>query len=54
MESSKAENVCEFLVKIVNQNPGKRIILILDNSRSHLTDKNGLDEAAKSAYKLIK
>lgn len=39
MESSKAENVCEFLVKIAEQNPGKRIILVLDNSRSHHADK---------------
>jgi transposase len=39
MESSKAENVCEFLVKIVEQNPRKRIILVLDNSRSHHADK---------------
>ena len=39
MESSKAENVCEFLEKIVKQNPEKRIILVLDNSRSHHADK---------------
>jgi transposase len=39
MESSKAENVCEFLVKIVEQNPKTKIILILDNSRSHHADK---------------
>ena len=39
MGSSKAEDVCEFLEKIVEQNPGKRIILILDNSRSHHADK---------------
>jgi len=39
MESSKAENVCEFLVKIVEQNPNAKIILILDNSRSHHADK---------------
>lgn len=39
MESSKAENVCEFLEKIVKQNPGKRIILVLDNSRSYHADK---------------
>jgi putative transposase len=38
MESSKAENVCEFLEKIVEQNSGKRIILVLDNSRSHHAD----------------
>ena len=39
MGSSKAEDVCEFLVKIVEQNPGRRIILVLDNSRSHHADK---------------
>jgi len=39
MESSKAEDVCEFLGKIVEQNPRKRIILVLDNSRSHHADK---------------
>lgn len=39
MESSKSENVCEFLVKIVKQNQETKIILILDNSRSHHADK---------------
>jgi transposase len=39
MESSKAENVCEFLEKIVECNQKKRIILVLDNSRSHHADK---------------
>ena len=39
MDGSKAENVCEFLVKIVEQNPGKRIILIPDNSKAHHADK---------------
>jgi transposase len=39
MESSKAENVCEFLVKIAEQNLETKIILILDNSRSHHADK---------------
>jgi transposase len=39
MESSKAENVCEFLMKIAEQNPRKKIILVLDNSRSHHADK---------------
>ncbi len=39
MESSRAESVCEFLEKIVEENKGKRIILILDNSRSHHADK---------------
>jgi len=39
MESSKAENVCEFLEKIVEYNQKKRIILILENSKSHHADK---------------
>ena len=39
MKSSKAENVCEFLGKIVEQNPRKSIILVLDNSKSHHADK---------------
>lgn len=39
MESSKAENVCEFLKEIVGYNQKKRIILILDNSKSHHADK---------------
>ncbi len=39
MESSKTENVYEFLIKIVEQNPGKRIIIFLDNSKSHHADK---------------
>jgi hypothetical protein len=39
MESSKTEDVCEFLEKIVEQNPGKRIILVPDNVRSHHAKK---------------
>ncbi len=39
MESSRTENVCEFLKKIVEQNPKKKIILVLENSRSHHADK---------------
>ncbi len=39
MENSKAESVCEFLEKIVEENKGKRIILVLDNSKSHKADK---------------
>jgi len=39
MEHSKAENVCEFLEKIAEQNQGKKTILILDNSKSHHADK---------------
>ncbi len=39
MELSKAENVCEFLEKIVEHNQKKRIILVLDNSKSRHADK---------------
>ena len=38
-ESSKAESVCEFLEKIVEENKGKIIVLILDNSKAHKADK---------------
>lgn len=34
-ENSKKESVCEFLGKIRSNNPGKRIVIILDNFRSH-------------------
>jgi putative transposase len=34
-DCSNAENVCEFLEKIVEENKGKIIILILDNSKTH-------------------
>lgn len=34
-DCSKAENVSEFLEKIVKENKGKIIVLILDNSRTH-------------------
>lgn len=34
-ENSKMESVCEFLGKIRTNNPGKRIVVILDNFRSH-------------------
>jgi transposase len=39
MEDSKAENVCEFLEKIVEHNPGKKTILILDNSKPHCANE---------------
>ena len=38
-DSSKAESVCEFLEKIVEENKGKSIVLILDNSRAHFSTK---------------
>jgi len=34
-ENSKKEAVCEFLGEIRSINPGKRILIILDNFRSH-------------------
>ena len=52
MESSKAENVCEFLEKIVEQNSGKRIILVLDNSRAHHADKT-VKKARELNIKLV-
>lgn len=36
---SKKEDVCEFLEHIRNNNPGKKIILIIDNFRSHWANK---------------
>ena len=36
---SKKESVCEFLEKIRQKNPDKTIIIILDNFRSHWTEK---------------
>jgi transposase len=39
MESSKAESVCKFLEKIAEQNPKKKTILVLDNSKSHRANK---------------
>lgn len=38
-ECSKAESVCEFLEKIVELNKGKIIVLVLDNSRAHHSNK---------------
>ncbi len=38
-DCSKAESVCEFLEKIVKENKGKIIVLILDNSRAHHSNK---------------
>ena len=34
-KNSKKEDVCEFLETIRDNNPGKRIIIILDNFKSH-------------------
>jgi putative transposase len=38
-DNSKAEDVCEFLEKIVEENKGKIIVLVLDNSRAHHSNK---------------
>lgn len=38
-EHSKKEDVCEFLEYIRKDNPGKKIILIIDNFRSHWANK---------------
>jgi len=37
MNNSKAPNVCEFLRKISDKNPGKHVIAFLDNARSHIS-----------------
>lgn len=34
-EHSKKEDVCEFLGEIKSENPGKTIVVVLDNFRSH-------------------
>ena len=34
-EHSKKEDVCEFLEEIKDNNPGKNIVIVLDNFRSH-------------------
>ena len=34
-EHSKKEDVCEFFEKIRSENPSKKIVIILDNFRSH-------------------
>ena len=44
---SKKEDVCEFLESIRYKNPGKRIIIIMDNFKSHhakMTIAKALDE----------
>jgi transposase len=38
-ENSKKESVCEFLEKIRERNPKKKIVIILDNFRSHWAKK---------------
>lgn len=38
-DNSKAESICEFLEKIVENNKKKSILLILDNLKAHKADK---------------
>ncbi len=45
MELSKAENVCEFLEKVVEHYQKKRIILILDNCRIELNLRQSLRDS---------
>lgn len=51
-DSSKAESVCEFLEKVVEENKGKIIVLILDNSRAHHADKT-ITKARELRIKLV-
>lgn len=51
-ERSTKENVCEFLSTIKNSNSGKRIIVILDNFRSHRA-KDTLHFAAANDIELV-
>lgn len=51
-ESSKAESVCEFLEKIMEENRGKIIVLILDNFKAHKADKTKM-KAKELGIKLV-
>ena len=51
-EHSKKEYVCEFLKDIKNKNPGKRIVVILDNFKSHRA-KDTIEYAVKNEMELI-
>lgn len=49
-ENSKKEEICEFLGEIISKNPGKRILVILDNFRSdranatvEFAEENGIE-----------
>lgn len=49
-EHSKKEDVCEFLKEIKSKNPGKNIVVVLDNFRSHranatvnFAEENGIE-----------
>ena len=51
-ERSTKEDVCSFLSTIKNCNPGKRIVIILDNFRSHRA-KDTLKFAAENNLELV-
>ncbi len=51
-EHSKKEDVCEFLHKIQESNPGKQIVLILDNFKSHRA-KHTIETADEIGLELI-
>ena len=51
-ENSKKEAVCEFLREIRSKNPEKRILIILDNFRSHRANAT-LEFAEENGIKLI-
>ena len=51
-DCSKAENVCEFLEKIVEENKGKIIVLVLDNSKTHQALKT-VTKAKELKMKLV-
>jgi len=51
-ESSKKEDVCEFLEQIRENNPDKPIVLILDNFRSHWANKTR-ETASKLGISLV-
>lgn len=44
--------MCEFLKDIKNKNPGKRIVVILDNFKSHRA-KDTIEYAVKNEIELI-
>jgi putative transposase len=51
-DHSKKEDVCDFFREISFHNPGKEIILVLDNFRSHRA-RDSVEYAEKCGIKLI-
>ena len=51
-DHSKKEDVCDFFREICFHNPGKEIILVLDNFRSHRA-RDSVEYAEKCGIKLI-